>query len=171
MSALLLTIQMAGIGDYIFLIVILISVVSQLIGKNKKELADSNDQPASPRKRHPFDEEEYGQPSVFPMPFDPFEVEDKIPAEEGTPAVKGRQPVKPAARKSAKQEREMEAMARQYTARQIAEMENRIKEGQRGIYDKIKEGDLTTAEPRRQKVKFNLKQAVIQTEILNRKYS
>ena len=175
MQSLLMNVQLAGIGDYIFLAVIVISAIAQIIGKNRKKLLESEEMENRPHKPHPMDDDEYEQPQpkrpVFTIPFDPFDQVDTIPAEEGTPSVTGRKAQPKAKSKPKKFETVAERMAAQYNAAQIAEMEKRIKEGQRMFNNSIKSEETGHGETGRKGCRFNLREAVIQSEILNRKYS
>jgi len=175
MQSLLMNVQLAGIGDYIFLAVIIISAIAQIVGKNRKKLLESEEMENRPHKPHPMDDDEYEQPQpkrpVFTIPFDSFDQVDTIPTEEGMPSVTGRKPHPKAKPKTKKYETVTERMAAQYNAAQIAEMEKRIKEGQRMFNNSIKNEEIGSHQTNTNARRFNLREAVIQSEILNRKYS
>lgn len=172
MQFLLLMIQTAGVGDYFFLILIVAAALIQAFNQNRKKAGMLEDEEESPRKPHPFDDEEMEPVPQQPRresPYGPlFDQLDEILGEEGVPSVVVEKPkAKPVVKR---EEKPAETMAAQYLAIQKREMANQMKEGQR-VVDPSRIPAATDARPvGKIRSKINMRQAVIYSEILNRKY-
>ncbi len=172
MQFLLLKIQTAGVGDYIFLILIVVASLIQAFNQNRKKGKMQEEEEESPRKPHPFDDEEmepFPQQPRRESPYGPlFDQLDEILGEEGVPSVVVEKPkAKPLVRR---EEKPVETMAAQYSSMQMKEMADQLKEGQRVVDPSQITPTAGTLPVGKIRSKINMRQAVIYSEILNRKY-
>jgi hypothetical protein len=167
-----MNIQTADIGDYIFLILVVAASLIQAFSQNRKKAMMKKDDEMKPRSPHPFDNmEEFDQParpqSSKESPFGSFfDQLDDILGEEGTPTVVVNKP-KPVVKK---EPNPAEEMAARYAALHLAENEKMAKEGQHAIDTNILTHEPKPLLARKIREKINMRQAVIYSEILNRKY-
>ncbi len=174
MQFLFLNIQQAAVGDYIFLILVLVATLIQAFSQNKKKAMMKQQEENEKSSPHPFDEEEE---EYFPpqrpkseSPFGPiFDQLDQILGEEGVPSVVVEKPKPKIVVR--REDTPAETMAAEYLARRNAEMETRIKEGQRTIEMARPVAETAPTAVSKSPRKINMRQAVIYSEILNRKYS
>jgi hypothetical protein len=167
-----MNIQTADIGDYIFLILVVAASLIQAFSQNRKKAMMKKDGEIKPSSPHPFDDmEEFDQhprpQSSNESPFGSFfDQLDDILGEEGTPAVVVNKP-KPVVMKEPKP---VEEMAARYAAMNLAENEQMAKEGQHTIDTGSLKHEPKPFSGRKLREKINMRQAVIYSEILNRKY-
>jgi hypothetical protein len=167
-----MNIQTAGIGDYIFLILVVAASLIQAFSQNRKKAMMKKEGELKPSSPHPFDDMDEFDQSPRPQPSREspfgsfFDQLDDILGEEGTRTIVAQKPKVTVM----KEPKPVEELAARYTAMHLAENEPMVKEGQQAIDTSILKVPTEPSSRRNIREKINMRQAVIYSEILNRKY-
>lgn len=174
--------QYASIGDYVFLIMIVVISIIQAIAQNKKKKELMEQERQKPFQRKTDNSDEY-DPEAAPMPeydlpgdsiYDSFEnilIPDTAEAEDESKHKWGDDYSEPSPKKQVATESKINTISQRisgYAEKLLPATDTNV---QNGLPAKLHNEPPANTRKQRIREGFNLRKAVIYSEILNRKYT